>query len=213
MKAGDTMKKEWKKDEKALYMPKTNPEFIKVPSMGFFMLDGRGNPNGDAFAEAVGVLYSLAYGVKMLPKKGLEPAGYYEYTIFPLEGVWDLDEKARGLDYLDKDSLIFTLMIRQPEFVTDELAREVLESTRIKKPHPLLEHARFGMLEEGPCVQMMHLGSYDDEPESFSRMEECCRANQLERASKLHREIYLTDVRKTAADKLKTVLRFCVKPV
>lgn len=207
------MKKEWKKDEKALYLPKTNPELVKVPSMGFFMLDGRGNPNSEAFAEAVGVLYNLAYGVKMLPKKGLEPAGYYEYSIYPLEGVWDLDEKARELDYLDKDSLIYTLMIRQPEFVTDELAREVIEYTRIKKPHPLLEHVRFGMLEEGLCIQMLHLGSYSEEPESFSRMEEFCKANQLERVSKLHREIYLTDARKTAADKLKTVLRFRVKPL
>ncbi|MBP7176096.1 MAG: GyrI-like domain-containing protein [Thermoclostridium sp.] len=206
------MKKEWKKDEKAFYLPKTNPELIQIPSMSYFMLDGRGNPNSEAFAEAVGVLFSLAYGVKMLPKKGLEPEGYYEYSVYPLEGVWDLDEKAGGLDYLDKDKLIYTLMIRQPGFVTDELAQGVIDSIKIKKPHPLLQHVWFGKLEEGLCVQMLHIGPYDDEPESFSLMEEYCRVNQVERVSKLHREIYLTDARKTAPNKMKTILRFVVKP-
>lgn len=207
------MKKEWKKDEKAIYLPKTNPELIQIPPMRFFMLDGRGNPNSEAFTEAVGVLYSLAYGIKTLPRKGLEPEGYYEYSVYPLEGVWDLDENARGLEYLDKDSLIYTLMIRQPEFVTDDLAQWVIESVRIRKPHPLLQHVRFGILEEGLCAQMLHVGLYDDEPESFSRMEEYCSTHQVERLSKLHREIYLTDARKTDPGKMKTVLRFTVKPL
>ncbi len=207
------MKKEWKKDEKNIYLPKNSPELIHIPTMSFFILNGRGNPNNDAFAEAVGVLYSLAYGVKMLPKKGLEPAGYYEYSIYPLEGVWDLDEKARRLDYLDKDSLIYTLMIRQPEFVTEQLAGEVIDNVRMKKPHPLLDNAKFGRLEEGLCIQMLHCGPYSEEPDSFSRMEEYCKVCQVERVSKIHREIYLTDARKTAPDKLKTVLRFHVKPL
>jgi len=90
-----SMKYEWKKQAKELYLPKNEPQSIDVPSMKFFMLDGKGNPNNEAFAEAIGVLYSLSYGVKMLPKKGVIPPGYFDYSIFPLEGVWDLAEEAR----------------------------------------------------------------------------------------------------------------------
>jgi hypothetical protein len=204
------MKYEWKKEAKELYLPANKPQVINVPAMKFFMLDGRGNPNNEEFAEAIGVLYSLSYAVKMMPKKGTTPEGYFEYTVFPLEGVWDLAEEARGLDKLDKDSLIYTIMIRQPDFVTEELAHMVLENIKNKKPHPMLEKVRFESIEEGACVQMMHLGSYDNEPESFARMEEYCRENNLIRKSKIHREIYISDVRKTSPEKLKTVLRFKV---
>lgn len=202
------MKYEWKKQGKDLYLPKNEPEVVTVPSMKFFMLEGKGNPNNEDFAEAVGVLYSLSYAVKMMPKKGATPEGYFEYSVFPLEGVWDLAEEARGLETLDKDSLIYTVMIRQPDFVTDKLAQEVIASTKEKKYHPLLEKVRFGSLEEGLCVQMMHFGPYDSEPQSFSRMEEFCEKNNLKRKSKIHREIYISDVRKTSPEKLKTVLRF-----
>lgn len=204
------MKFEWKKQAKELYLPKTQPELVDVPPMNFFMLEGQGNPNNDAFADAVGVLYSLSYAIKMMPKKGVTPEGYYEYSVFPLEGVWDLAEEARGLDKLDKDALIYTIMIRQPDFVTEELANTVIEQTKEKKPHPLLDRVRFAELEEGLCVQMLHIGPYDDEPASFAKMEKYCEANHLRRVSKIHREIYLSDVRKTAPEKLKTVLRFNV---
>ncbi|HRS21697.1 MAG TPA: GyrI-like domain-containing protein, partial [Clostridia bacterium] len=110
------MKYEWKKQDKGLYLPKNQPEIVMVPPMRFFMLDGRGNPNNEDFADAIGVLYSLAYAVKMMPKKGAAPEGYYEYSVFPLEGVWDLAPEARELEVLDKDSLIYTIMIRQPDF-------------------------------------------------------------------------------------------------
>ena len=207
------MKYEWKKNDKALYLPKNQPEVIKVPAMKFFMLKGKGNPNHESFAEAIGVLYSLSYGIKMMPKKGVTPEGYFEYTVFPLEGVWDLAEEARGLATLDKDSLIYTIMIRQPEFVTDELAQEVLESTKLKKPHPLLDSVQFGSIDEGLCVQMLHIGPYDTETESFNKMEEFSADNQLRRLSKIHREIYISDFRKTEPEKLKTVLRFKVEKI
>lgn len=205
------MKYEWKKQDKGLYLPKEHPEALTVPSMKFFMLEGRGNPNGGEFAEAVGVLYSLAYAVKMLPKKGVTPEGYFEYTVFPLEGVWDLAPEARGLKKLDKDSLIYTIMIRQPDFVTEEVARTALDSVAKKTKHPMLSRASFGSLEEGLCVQILHTGPYESEPLSFAGMEEYCKASGLERISKLHREIYLSDARKTPAEKLKTVLRFKVR--
>ncbi|HWQ29409.1 MAG TPA: GyrI-like domain-containing protein [Negativicutes bacterium] len=205
------MKYEWKKQDKGLYLPKELPEVVTVPSMKFFMLEGRGNPNGEEFAEAVGVLYSIAYAVKMLPQKGVTPEGYFEYTVFPLEGVWDLAPEARGLDKLDKDSLIYTIMIRQPDFVTEEIAKAALDSVARKTKHARLSRATFESFEEGLCVQMLHTGPYDSEPLTFARMEEYCKANGLERISKIHREIYLSDARKTPAEKLKTVLRFKVR--
>lgn len=207
------MKHEWKKNDKLLYLPKNQPEVITIPPMKFFMIKGKGNPNNESFSEAVGVLYSLSYGIKMMPKKGTTPVGYFEYTIFPLEGVWDLAEEARGLTILDKDSLIYTIMIRQPEFVSEELAQIVIESTKLKKPHPLLESAKFGSLEDGLCVQMLHFGSYDNESDSFNKMEDFCKENNLRRLSKIHREIYISDPRKTEPDKLKTVLRFKVEKI
>jgi hypothetical protein len=205
------MKYEWRKEAKNLYLPKNRPEAVTVPSMNFFMVDGKGNPNNEAFAEVIGVLYSLSYGVKMMPKKGVTPEGYFEYTVFPLEGVWDLEEDAKNFPILDKDKLIYTLMIRQPDFVTDELAKAVIEVIKKKKPHTLLDNVRFESIEEGLCVQMMHIGSYDNEAESFTLMEEFCNANALKRSSKTHREIYLSDFRKTQPEKLKTVLRYNVE--
>ena len=207
------MKYEWKKEEKQLYLPNSKSEPIEVPSMKFFMISGKGNPNDEAFAEVIGVLYSLSYAVKMMPKGGIIPEGYFDYTVFPLEGVWDLEEEARAAEKLDKDKLIYTLMIRQPSFVTEELAQTVIENTKKKKPHNLLQDVRFESIEDGLCVQMMHIGSYDDEPASFALMEEFCNNNGLKRICKIHREIYISDFRKTQPEKLKTILRIKVKRV
>jgi len=205
------MKYEWRKKDKEMYLPKGKPQIVSVPNFKFFMIDGKGNPNSEEFSEAIGVLYSLAYAIKMLPKKGLVPEGYFDYTVFPLEGVWDLAEEARTLCSLDKNSLIYTIMIRQPDFVTDELAKRVIESVKLKKPHMLLDKVKFNNLEDGLCLQMLHIGSYDDEPKSFSIMEDYCRQNHLKRITKIHREIYISDFRKTQIDKLKTVLRFKIE--
>lgn len=206
------MKHEWRKQEKEIYIPKNRPERITLPPFKFFMIEGRGNPNDAFFAEYIGVLYSLAYAVKMAPKAGIAPQGYFEYTVYPLEGVWDIAEEAK-INYTgipDKESFIFNLMIRQPDFVTNEFAQEIIDRTKKKKPHALLEKVNFGVIEEGECVQMLHLGSYDDEPASFRQMEEFCQANNLIRESKRHREIYLTDARRVSPEKLKTTLRFKV---
>ncbi|MFF2014456.1 GyrI-like domain-containing protein [Paenibacillus sp. NPDC058177] len=205
------MKYEWKKQDKSFYLPQAKPELITVPGFNYFMLEGSGNPNSDLFTEAVAVLYSLSYAAKMLPKKGrLLTEGYYDYSVFPLEGVWDLTEEGRQKDVLDKDELLYTLMIRQPEFVTADLAAEIIKMVKLTKPHVLMEKAIFGKVEDGLSVQMLHYGSYDDEPESFAAMEDYCIRNGLIRASKTHKEIYLTDARRTRPDKLKTVLRFKV---
>jgi len=155
------MKYEWRKKEKEIYLPKNKPEIVIIPSHKFFMIEGKGNPNDDFFPEYIGVLYSLSYGVRMSPKSGVTPDGYFEYTVYPLEGIWDISDEAKK-NYsgkFDKSSLVFNLMIRQPDFVTDEFANETIERIKKKKPHDLLDKVTFGISEDGECVQMMHLVS------------------------------------------------------
>ena len=207
------MKHDWKKNDKQFYLPKDKPETIAVPAFNFYSIEGKGNPNDKFFAEYIGVLYSLSYAIKMSPKQGFAPKEYFEYTVFPLEGVWDIDDSAK-INFngtIDKNSLVFKLMIRQPEFVTIDFANEALERTKKKKPHDLLNKVKFETTEEGPCVQMLHTGSYDHEPESFKKMEEFAHTKNLKRISHRHREIYLSDARKVAPEKLRTVLRFQVE--
>lgn len=206
------MKHEWRKKEKNLYVPKQRPELITVPELKFFMIKGTGNPNSEEFSERIEVLYSLAYSVKMMPKKGYNPEGYFEYTVYPLEGIWDLTEKGKKLETLSKDELLYTIMIRQPKFVTNEVVERAFENVRKKKPHPFLKEVTFETLEDGLSVQMLHVGSYDEEPRSFKQMEGYIENNNLERVTLTHREIYLSDVRKVEPAKLKTVLRYMVKP-
>lgn len=205
------MKHEWRKQEKDLYVPKQKPEIVTVPEQKFFMINGKGNPNNEEFAEKIGVLYSLAYAIRMMPKQGYTPEGYFEYTVYPLEGIWDLTEEGRKLDTLNKDELLYTIMIRQPDFVTKDIADKAFENVRKKKPHPLLNDVTFGTIEDGLSVQMLHVGSYDNEPQSFELMKEFIGKNNLERVFLQHREIYLSDARKVEPEKFKTVLRYMVK--
>ena len=208
------MKHEYKKAEKEFYAPKPNkPELVKVPEFKFFMISGKGNPNSPEFGEYIGVLYALSYGIRMSHKVDNPPKGYYEYTVYPLEGVWDVSEQAKKNPSakLNKDELVYTIMIRQPDFVDEAYAKMIIEQTKAKKPNPLLDEVRFETMQEGECIQMMHIGAYDDEPASFAKMEEFCESIGRERESKVHREIYLSDFIKTAPEKLKTILRFKLK--
>ncbi len=126
------MKHEWRKREKDIYLPKNKPVIIQIPEYKFFTIEGKGNPNDDYFSEYIRVLYSLSYAVKMSPKKGLEPKGYFDYTVYPLEGVWDINEEAKKKFYgkFDKNDLVFKLMIRQPNFVDKQFAIMILERKR-----------------------------------------------------------------------------------
>lgn len=206
------MKYDWKKAEKQFYLPKAKPEVIDVLKFKFFTIEGQGNPNDEFFGEYIGVLYSLAYAIRMSPKQNLAPEGYYEYTVFPLEGVWDIADHSKWVDGapLDKNNLKFNLMIRQPNFVSKGYALETIERIKLKKPHQLLDKVKFEEIEEGKCIQMLHVGSYDCEPESFRLMEKFAQEQGLVRLSKIHREIYMSDPRKVDAEKMKTILRFRV---
>ena len=192
-------------------MPKQKPELLTVPEQKFFMIKGQGNPNHEDFAERVGVLYSLSCAVRMMPKWRNAPEDYFEYTVYPLEGVWDLTEEGRKKPQLDKNELLYTIMIRQPEFVTEAVAETALQHVQKKKPHPLLNEVTFETMEDGLSVQMLHIGPFDDEPRSFAVMDEFLEENGFERRSLRHREIYLSDVRRVEPAKLKTVLRYRVR--
>lgn len=206
-------KHEWRKKEKTFYLPKAKPEVINIPEFQFATISGEGNPNSPHFSECISVLYSISYAIKMGLKKAPELVeNFQDYTVYPLEGIWDLNEEARK-NYsgtLNKDDLVFKIMIRQPDFVTEAIFQKMLERTRVKKPHELLDRLQFEQITDGACVQMLHIGSYDDEPASFAIMEAFAEKENLKRLSKTHREIYLSDFRKVPAEKLKTVLRFKV---
>jgi len=207
------MKHEWRKKEKAIYFPKTQPEIIQIPAFKFLTIAGEGNPNSEFFSEYIGALYAVSYAIKMTLKKETPPKGYMDYTVYPLEGVWDITEEAKKTfnGKIDKDDLVFNLMIRQPDFVEEAFVDRMIAHSKKKKPHPLLDQVKFEKITEGQCVQMMHIGSYDEEEASFKIMEEFTETKGLKRVSKIHREIYLSDFRKVAPEKLKTVLRFNVK--
>ena len=207
------MKHEWRKKEKSVYLPKSTPVLVDVPSFKYFTLDGQGNPNDTAFGQYIEALYTAAYSVRMSHKAGFSPSDYFEYTVYPLEGIWDITEQAKQTynGELDKDSLVYSLMIRQPDFVTDAFAKEALERAFAKKKNELINKIQFTTIQDGQCVQMLHKGSFDDEANSFAQMEAFCEREGLSRRSKKHREIYLSDFRKTETDKLQTTLRFQVK--
>lgn len=201
-------KLEYKKVFKDLYLPPSKPVIIDVPSIKFAVIRGEGDPNGDAFAQATEALYAFSYAVKMSYKSDDVPEGFYDYTVFPLEGEWDLIDKSKSSK--DKSNYAYAIMIRQPDFLTDELFERFIKVAKKKKQNPDIDRITYETFNDGLCCQMMHMGSYDDEPASFERMEAFCVDNGYQRTSMLHREIYLSDPRKTEAAKLKTVLRFKV---
>ncbi len=200
---------EYKKAYKNLYQPTTKPTILEIPPINFALIEGEGDPNSDDFAQATAALYSFSYAVKMSYKSQNIPAGFYDYTVFPLEGVWDLVDKNKPST--DKSNFAYSIMIRQPDFLDNELFQRFLEETKRKKPNQFLDKLHLKTITEGLCCQSLHLGSYDDENASFEKMEEYCKENGFLRSSKKHREIYLSDPRKTEKSKLKTVLRFKIE--
>ncbi|AIO18054.1 hypothetical protein KQ51_00151 [Candidatus Izimaplasma bacterium HR1] len=210
------MKYEWRKQDKEIYLPK-RVSITEIDSFKHIMIEGKGNPNSTDFKECVEALYALSYGIKMAPKKNIKIDGYFEYTVFPLEGIWDLTGKGKELYSKDssvidiKDELVYQIMIRQPDFVTDELFDMIKESAYLKKNNKIILDSKLIKSKESTVCQTIHLGSYDNEPETFSKMEEYCQENGYDRLSKVHTEIYISDPRKVSPEKLKTTLRFEVK--
>lgn len=201
---------DFKKEYKELYMPKCKPEIVTVPKANYIAVRGEGDPNedGGAYQAAIGVLYSVAYTLKMSYKTEHKIEGFFEYVVPPLEGFWWQDGIA-GVDYSKKSAFHWISVIRLPDFVTEsDLAWAV--DTASKKKHIDCSSAEFLTVEEGLCVQILHVGSYDDEPAAVAAMDaflvENGYVNDLS-DTRLHHEIYLSDARKTAPEKLKTVIR------
>jgi len=208
------MKFEWRKYEKALYGAKSIPSFVEIPKFHFIMMKGSGNPNNTDFSDRVGALFSLAYAIKMGYKaaatKNILSNEIHDFTVYPLEGIWkqkNADTKSAA-GKLIKENLEYTIMIRQPDFITAEMVCAALEQVKVKKPNRLYEEIIFDTIQDGKCIEILHVGSYDKESSSFAQMDRFAEENGLQRISDCHREIYLTN--RTTADKLKTILRYQV---
>ena len=205
---------DFKKEYKEFYMPKNKPEIITVPKMHYIAVRGTGNPNeeGGAYQQAVGVLYAVAYTLKMSYKTDYRIQGFFEYVVTPLEGFW-WQEGIEGVDYGNKDTFHWISVIRLPDFVTEEDFKWAVE-TASKKKKMDCSAAEFLKIEEGLCVQMMHHGSFDDEPASVALMDAFLEQNGYINdfsENRMHHEIYLSDPRKCSSDKLKTVIRHPIK--
>lgn len=170
------MKFKWRKQEKELYLPKAKPTEVVVPKQKFYTISGKGNPNDPQFGKETAALYAMSYGIRMMPKEGVIPVGYFEYTVYPLEGFWTLsDEAIAEKRAFDKADLVYKIMIRQPDFVTKELALANLEKISQKKPNPNNQNVKFETIEDGKCLQMLHVGPYDDEHKIFEVMKAYCK--------------------------------------
>lgn len=205
---------DFKKEYKDLYMPKAVPMFIDVPAMNFVMVDGAGDPNSPEFEDAVELLYAISFAIKMSKMKGEQPEGYFEYVVPPLEGLWWIEGGKFSFD--QRENWRYTVMIRQPEFVTPAVFASACTTAKAKKPHLAVERVRFEEFTEGLCVQAMHIGPYATEPETVARMETYMARNNLEHTlvtGGKHHEIYLSDPRKGDPATMKTVLRHPVRRI
>ncbi len=202
---------DFKKTDKHLYKPSAKkPAILEVPDLPYLMIDGQGAPQGQVFQQAVKALYTLAYKIRMSHKSGHAPADYFEYVVPPLEGIWDIIP-GTVYDPRDKTNFKWTLMIRQPDFVTPDFVEKMRSIAQAVDDNPSLSAVRFDRQTDGLVCQMLHMGPFDDEPATFARMEAWAEEEGYRRQSKIHREIYLSDFNRTAPEKLKTVLRFKVE--
>ncbi|MDD4525455.1 MAG: GyrI-like domain-containing protein [Lachnospiraceae bacterium] len=207
---------DFKKEYKEFYLPQGKPEIVTVPAANYIAVHGTGDPNeeGSAYKSAVGVLYAVAYTIKMSKLGDHRIDGYYDFVVPPLEGFW-WQEGIDGVDYTNKSLFHWNSVIRLPDFVTKtDFDWAVCEATKKKKID--CSAAKFLTIDEGLCVQIMHLGSFDDEPETVAKMDAFLAENSYANDftdTRLHHEIYLSDARKVAKEKWKTVIRHPVKKI
>lgn len=207
---------DYKKEYKEFYMPANKPSIVTVPKMNYIAVRGKGNPNDESgeYKDSIGLLYAIAFTIKMSYKGSHKIDGYFEYVVPPLEGFW-WQEGSDTIDYANKNGFNFISLIRLPDFVTEaDFDWAVQEATNKKKAD--FSKVEFLTYDEGVCVQCMHVGFYDDEPKTVALMHEYMAANGhvLDISeSRYHHEIYLSDPRKCAGEKLKTVVRHPIKKV
>ena len=205
---------DFKKEFKEYYMPEKKPEIVNIPKMNYIAVRGSGDPNevGGAYQQAIGVLYAVAYTLKMSYKSDYKIEGFFEYVVPPLEGFWWQDN-VMGIDYKNKSAFNWISVIRLPDFVSEKDFDWAVKTASEKKKLDC-SSAEYLTVDEGLCVQIMHCGSYDDEPASVALMDEYLAQNGYVNdmdSGRLHHEIYLSDARKVAKEKLKTVIRHPIK--
>lgn len=205
---------DFKKEYKEFYMPKNKPGIVTVPSVNYIAVRGSGDPNEEEgeYKQSIGLLYGIAFTIKMSRKGDHQIDGYFDYVVPPFEGFCYM-EGMNGIDYAHKEAFHWISVIRLPDFVTeDDFRWAVNEATKKKKQD--FSKVEFLTVTEGLCVQCMHIGSYDDEPATVTMMHEFMEQQGYEldiTAKRLHHEIYLSDARKVAPEKLKTVIRHPIK--
>jgi hypothetical protein len=207
---------DFKKEYKEFYLPKNKPQIVTVPRANYIAVRGQGDPNeeGGAYRQAIQILYAVAYTLKMSYKTDHKIKGFYEYVVPPLEGFWWQDN-AEGIDYSDKSAFRWISVIRLPDFVTKEDFDWAVE-VATKKKGIECSSAEFLTVEEGLCVQIMHLGAFDDEPATVALMDDYLKENGYANDltdQRLHHEIYMSDARKVAPEKWKTVIRHPIKKI
>jgi len=207
---------DYKKEYKEFYMPKNVPSIIKIPKMNYIIVKEKGNPNeenGD-YKKSIGLLYGIAFTIKMSYKGARQIEGFFNYVVPPLEGLW-WQEGSNTIDYQKKETFHFISMIRLPDFVTKEdFDWAIKEATEKKKQD--YSKVEFFTYEEGTCVQCMHIGSYDEEPKTLELMHQLMieQGYELDITEKrFHHEIYLSDPRKCAPNKLRTVIRHPIRKI
>ena len=205
---------DFKKEYKEFYLPKAKPEIVTVPQANYIAVRGTGNPNeeGGSYQQAIGVLYAVAYTLKMSYKTDYRIEGFYDYVVPPLEGFWWQDG-INGVDYSQKAAFNWISVIRLPDFITIENFRWAVETAQKKKKIDC-SSAEFLTIDEGLCVQIMHNGPFDDEPATVALMDEFIKQNGYVNDfsdKRLHHEIYMSDARKVAPEKWKTVIRHPIR--
>ena len=205
---------DYKKEYKEFYMPGNKPSIITVPPMNYIGIRGQGDPNAEdgEYQKAMGILYGIAYTIKMSKKGDRQIEGYFDYVVPPLEGLWWQDG-VMGIDYAHKDRFKWISLIRLPDFVTqDDFRWAVAEATHKKKTD--FSKAEFIRYDEGLCVQCLHIGPYDEEPATVALMHRYMEEQGYVldiTDQRLHHEIYLSDARRTAPEKLRTVIRHPIR--
>lgn len=205
---------DFKKEYKEFYMPKQKPEIVTVPKANYIAVRGKGNPNdeGGVYQKAIGILYSIAYTLKMSYKTDYKIKGFFEYVVPPLEGFW-WQNGVDGIDYGNKDAFQWISVIRLPDFVTEKDFGWAVETASRKKKMDC-SSAEFLTIEEGECIQIMHIGPFDEEPKSVALMDAYLEANGYVNdfnEKRIHHEIYLSDARRVAPEKWKTVIRHPIR--
>lgn len=206
---------DYKKEYKEFYLPPKKPGLIEIPKMNYIAVRGKGDPNEPEgeYKASIQLLYGIAFTIKMSYKSGKEIEGYFPYVVPPLEGLWR-QQGIEGIDYAHKEKLEWISMIRLPEFVTKEVFDWAVKEASEKKKSDFSK-AEFFTYQEGLCVQCMHIGSYDAEPETLAEMDSYMKKEGYEAdfsGTRFHHEIYLSDPRRTKEERLRTVIRHPVKP-